>query len=511
MEVGGSFWFGVAPRDGDPGESAVMYNIEASSDVITADANGIVKRTIMYTLKKIVGSDSSPDANYFPWIRWYNGSVEIASKTPGSKSESIALTESYPLATHVVVGFSGTYLGAYVTIKQFNIVRDNPIPFPRAEEWNVDLVFKNGEYLMHEDIVYMWSSPGKGNSPVNPKDDIINNPDITAWKAYQNWPLLSTEILLARFALLAGAVAHDNKLFSQTGKTDNGEETNDYANKEGKGFNPYLVLDWLKGVLKGQKIEMISGLIGDLILENGYLHSENFDPVREKGTAYSKDGYAIYLDDKNGLLRPSSGGGLAGLIRAVIYSLAGVTGLRVSAENIDPNGTLKDVVALELEAINDVENLLKRPLALRAKKGDVEVTEGNVRIPAGDISLGRGTIKGGYLVYENANSLSGYRIGNDDEYILCTNSDKINLTLPPSPRQGKTVLIKQTGSGEVGLIPSSGHKIYRRGNTLNWGLIKSKNGGVTILAVATYIGYINGADCWVINSMDEPGLDFGNN
>ena len=271
MEIGGSFWFGVAPKDGDPGdpgEPAMMYNIEASSDVITVDANGIVKRAVTYTLKKIVGSDSSPDANYFPWIRWYNGSVEIASKTPASKSESITLTESYPLATHVVMGFSGTYLGNDVTIKQFNIVRDNPLPFPRSEDWNIDLVFKNGEYLMYEDIVYMWGSPEPGNSPVNPKDDIINNPTTTRWKGYQNWPLLSTEVLLARFALLSGAVAADNKLFSQKGTINGGDSTN-YRDEN---FVPNLLLNWLTGRLECDDayirgtIEALAGYIGNFVI-----------------------------------------------------------------------------------------------------------------------------------------------------------------------------------------------------------------------------------------------------
>lgn len=252
MEIGGSFWFGVAPRDGDkgdPGEPAVMYNIEASSDVITVDANGIVKRGVTYTLKKIVGSVSSPDTNYFPWIRWYNESLELASKTPASKSESITLSESYPLATRVVIGFSGAYLGAEVMSRQFNIVRDNPIPFPRSEEWNMDLKFKNGEYLMHEDVVYMWSSPGEGNSPVNPKDDVQNNPGTTCWKVYQNWPLLSTEVLLARFALLAGAVAYDNRLYSQFGKDTHGEDTGEYRafNPGTNVFTPNILLDWLTG------------------------------------------------------------------------------------------------------------------------------------------------------------------------------------------------------------------------------------------------------------------------
>ena len=127
----------------------------------------------------------------------------------------------------------------------------------------------------------------------------------------------------------------------------------------------------------------------------------------------------------------------------------------------------------------------------------------------GDMVIGTGTIKGGRYNLRTSNSLSGYQIGDDDEYIVCTNSDKIDLRLPPNPRNGKTIWIKQTGSGDVGVIPTNGRKMYYRGNSYNWGLINSKNGGVTVLAMVTFIGYINGAYCWVMNTMDVAGLDFG--
>lgn len=35
--------------------------------------------------------------------------------------------------------------------KQVNIVAANPTPFPRPEPWSADLVYMNGEYLMHDD------------------------------------------------------------------------------------------------------------------------------------------------------------------------------------------------------------------------------------------------------------------------------------------------------------------------------------------------------------------------
>lgn len=132
-------------------------------------------------------------------------------------------------------------------------------------------------------------------------------------------------------------------------------------------------------------------------------------------------------------------------------------------------------------------------------------------IPNGDLVIGNGVVKGGRYNLKYASWLSNYQIGDDDEYIVCTNSEKINLQLPPNPKNGKTIWIKQTGSGDVGVIPNNGRKMYYRGSNYNWGLINAKSGGVTVLAMVTFIGYVNGAYCWVMNTMDVAGLDFGNN
>lgn len=128
----------------------------------------------------------------------------------------------------------------------------------------------------------------------------------------------------------------------------------------------------------------------------------------------------------------------------------------------------------------------------------------------GDVKLGNGVVKGGRYVLKYTSSLSGYQIGNDDEYIVCTNSSKIDLKLPTAPKEGKAIWVKQLGSGMVGIIPQGNHKMYYRGSNYNWGLINDKSGGVTVLAMITFIGYVNGAYCWVMNTMDVAGVKFGN-
>ncbi len=127
----------------------------------------------------------------------------------------------------------------------------------------------------------------------------------------------------------------------------------------------------------------------------------------------------------------------------------------------------------------------------------------------GDVKLGNGVVKGGRYVLKYTSSLSGYQIGDDDEYIVCTNSSKVDLKLPATPKQGKTIWVKQLGSGMVGIIPQGNHKMYYRGSNYNWGLINDKSGGVTVLAMITFIGNVNGANCWVMNTMDVAGIKFG--
>ena len=126
---------------------------------------------------------------------------------------------------------------------------------------------------------------------------------------------------------------------------------------------------------------------------------------------------------------------------------------------------------------------------------DVSGANENIAIDIlnGDVKLGNGVVKGGRYVLKYTSSLSGYQIGNDDEYIVCTNSSKIDLKLPTAPKEGKAIWVKQLGSGMVGIIPQGNHKMYYRGSNYNWGLINDKSGGVTVLAMITFIGYVNGA------------------
>ena len=134
-----------------------------------------------------------------------------------------------------------------IDAKLVNVIADNPIPFPRPEAWAAGLTYKNGEILMLDGQVYMWMSRIAGNTAVNPKTDVSGANPSGKWKAYQHWPLLSTSILMAQFALLGKAVFKDEYMFSQFGVDANGGHTENYRDFGTPAFTPNLMLDFLNG------------------------------------------------------------------------------------------------------------------------------------------------------------------------------------------------------------------------------------------------------------------------
>lgn len=159
--------------------------------------------------------------------------------------------------------------------RQVNIVAPNPTPFPRAEDWSSDLLYKNGEYLMQDDVMYMWTSRVSGNTPTDPKTWIQNNPASGLWTPYPYNKLLAAQILFAKFALIGSAVFMDEFMYSQQGVNASGNPTNDYRGLGTDAFTPNILLDFLNGkanfkdaTIKGV-IEAISGSIGGFEIASG--------------------------------------------------------------------------------------------------------------------------------------------------------------------------------------------------------------------------------------------------
>lgn len=147
--------------------------------------------------------------------------------------------------------------------KQVNIVAANPTPFPRPEPWSADLVYMNGEYLMHddqegedEDVLYMWTSRVPGNTTTDPKTWIQNNPNSGLWTPYPYSTLLAGRIILGKFGMIDSAVFQNGYMISQQGVDANGNTTFDYRKFGTDAFSPNLMLNFMNGDIVGGSCDL---------------------------------------------------------------------------------------------------------------------------------------------------------------------------------------------------------------------------------------------------------------
>lgn len=112
---------------------------------------------------------------------------------------------------------------------------------------------------------------------LNPGDDYAQNGTNATWIPFENYKAIFTDILMANFAKLAGAVFFGDYMFSQYGKDARGNDTVDYRgfdpaklDQENSPFTPNLMLDFLKGnaAIGGRKIMFNSDGSGHLANKN---------------------------------------------------------------------------------------------------------------------------------------------------------------------------------------------------------------------------------------------------
>ena len=155
---------------------------------------------------------------------------------------------SYPTANRIsIYAYEDSARTKLIASKQVNIVAKDATPFPVGDSWESTRTYKNGEYILLENVLYMWSSRVSGNTSTDPKTWLQNNKNSGLWTVYPYNKLLAAQIFLANFALIGSAVFQDEYMISQQGMDDNGNTSFDYRNF-GKGtFFPNLMLDFKKG------------------------------------------------------------------------------------------------------------------------------------------------------------------------------------------------------------------------------------------------------------------------
>lgn len=270
------------------GENANYMQLTCSLPVVSMDENNVQADAAVFRLVEVNGSTQTVIPAWFR-LKVMSGNVVLDTIDQTAVRDELSYmlpTDRYGNADKLLVE---AYRDDHETEGSYDeklaeltvpISRRNPIPFPRPEEWSAGLTFRNGEYLMVGNIVYMWRNPVPGNSELPPEQDIEQNPQTTSWVAYQNWPLLATQVFLANFAKVGWMVTAGKYSISQKGML-NGKPSEDYTQfdfETGQGnFKPNLLIDWFSGLLRAMNvdvrgnIEAISGMIGMLLIENQYL------------------------------------------------------------------------------------------------------------------------------------------------------------------------------------------------------------------------------------------------
>lgn len=279
---------------------AVRLWIETNPETLSLDSNNVQKLPLSVRFWSGEGSDKTALAAYLTLkIESVSGSTvtTLYTYTSASAVSTYNYTipaNSYGTANRIsIYAYEDAARSKEIGSKQINIVVDNPTPFPRSENWATSLIFKNGEYLLLDDVIYMWMSRVPGNTSLSPKADLSSATPSGKWKAYPNWPLLATNIALIKFGLVGSAVFKDEYMYSQQGVDASGVATSDYRKFGTNDFTPNLMLNFLNGLLESSvhngtlKLIPGRGIVIDGLYEEIFSLDTDFKTESVAGIVYS--------------------------------------------------------------------------------------------------------------------------------------------------------------------------------------------------------------------------------
>lgn len=457
------------------------YYIEVTPEALSLSAYNVASTTLRIRFWANDGENRNP---YSAWLTLQVRSGESVLYT---YRPSVAVTgyeytwpsSQYAEADNIlVVCHSNSARTVEVGRKTVSLVCENPIVFPRPETaWSSSLTFKNGEVIMLDDTVYMWCSRVAGNTSVNPKTYIANGTLPRVWAAYQNWPLLCTQMFLAQFAKIGSAVFMGDYMLSQYGKNSGGSTITDYRQfdpsklgKAGCPFTPRVYVDWKTGKVYMDLAEVAGtinakdGTIGGFEIHDGYIGAAGSGTFGE-------------LSINRNFIRVGDSSCYA-FIGAGLLSLFGLTEAAARLENkktgsMRPNiGAYISVTGIGRTGMDDKTGVSYGNHALYVPKGD---------------------ICGFRLRTRRVNSSQTLSLM--DSVILCVNSSNITLTLPSGAEDGQMYFIRKRSTGNITL---SGHIQRDFGNT-----VSSINIGNQTLCIVIYDQTNN---LWTTNNV-QPGWD----
>lgn len=461
--------------------TAPDYYIEVTPEALSLSAYNVASTPLRIRFWANDGENRNP---YSAWLTLQVRSGESVLYT---YRPSVAVTgyeyawpsSQYAEADNIlVVCHSNSARTVEVGRKTVSLVCENPIIFPRPEtEWSGSLTFKNGEVIMLDDTVYMWCSRVSGNTSVNPKTYIANGTLPRVWAAYQNWPLLCTQMFLAQFAKIGSAVFMGDYMLSQYGKNAGGSVITDYRQfdpsklgKAGCPFTPRVYVDWKTGKVYmdyaqvAGTIDAKDGTIGGFEIHDGYIGAAGSGTFGE-------------LSINRNFLRVGDSSCYA-FIGAGLLSLFGLSEAAARLENKKTGSMRSNIGAyISVTGINRT--------GMDNSNG---VSYGNhaLYVPKGDIC-------GFRLRTRRVNTSQTLSLM--DSVILCVNSSNITLTLPSGAEDGQMYFIRKRAAGNVTL---SGCIQRDFGNT-----VSSINIGNQTLCIVIYDQTNN---LWTTNNV-QPGWD----
>lgn len=237
--------------------------IGVNPETVSLDANNIQAAPLQVRFWAGEGSDKVAMSAYLTFrVESVVGSsvTKLFEDKPAAKVSSYDYTipsDKYATANRIsIYAYEDAARTKEIDSKQVNIIAANPTPFPRSEDWNVDNVYKNGEYLKQDNVLYMWTSRVSGNTEISPKEWIEAHQESGLWTPYPYDKLIAAEIALLNFALIGSAVFQDEYMISQQGVDASGNPTNDFRKFGTEEFTPNLLLNFLTGLFKGNKVEL---------------------------------------------------------------------------------------------------------------------------------------------------------------------------------------------------------------------------------------------------------------
>lgn len=271
--------------------------LEANPTAVSVDANNVQKSPLVIRSWSGEGSDKTAYPVYLTLqvesVAGTSTEVLYTYKSTSKVSEYTYTlpSDKYATANRITVSaYDDAARTKAVGSVQLNILADNPVPYPRSEEWSASLTYKNGEYLNVGDVLYMWTSRVPGNTTTDPKTWVQNNPTSKLWTEYPYNTLMAGQILLFEFAKVGQAIFKDQYMLSQHGVDADGNESDDYRNfgkirydpstgVSQELFTPNLLFNFLTG----------AGHLGRKNIEFGADGTVTLKGVKSKNDAFQID------------------------------------------------------------------------------------------------------------------------------------------------------------------------------------------------------------------------------